>query len=64
MSSQTEKTFDCVEMKNQLQSAFERRYAGMTDDERREAMNRYLETSDDPVARKWRALASRDATVR
>jgi len=64
MSTRTEKTFDCVEMKNQLQAAMERRYAGLTDEERREAMNRYLETSDDPVARKWRALASRETTIR
>lgn len=58
------KEFDCVEMKNRIQQELEREYAGLTDEERRALRRHKLETSDDPVARKWRALASRETTIR
>lgn len=59
-----EKGFDCVEMKNRIQQELEREYAGLTEEERRERIRHELETSDDPVARKWRSLATRETTIR
>ena len=49
-----EKTFDCVEMKNRIQAEIARENEGLTDDERRARLRHELETSDDPLARKWR----------
>jgi len=57
----TQKTFDCVQIKNAAQERIEQEFAGLTDAERRVAIARELETSDDPVARKWRRL---DQTAR
>lgn len=55
------KTFDCVDMKNQIQEAVEREYAGLTDDERRVRRAQELQQGDDPVSRKWRSLSKPNA---
>lgn len=50
------KAFDCVEMKNRIQESIARKNEGLTDDEVRRRRRALLETSDDPLARKWRSL--------
>ena len=50
------KTFDCVEMKNKIQARLAEEYRGLTDEERRRKIAHELASSDDPVARKWRAI--------
>ena len=52
----SKKTFDCVEMKDQIHAELAARYAGLTDEEMLRQMREALETSEDPVARKWRSL--------
>ncbi len=54
------KAFDCVEMKNDIQARHQREYAGLSDDEVRARIEQKLATSDDPVARTWRAIAKRE----
>ncbi|MCG3130715.1 MAG: hypothetical protein FLDDKLPJ_01487 [Phycisphaerae bacterium] len=49
-----EKEFDGVEMKNRIQAEIQRENEGLSDQERREKLHRELETSDDPLSRKWR----------
>ncbi len=53
------KAFDCVEMKNKLQEAMLREYAGLNDAQRRKKMQNWLETSDDLIALKWRKLMAK-----
>ena len=50
------KTFDCVEMKDRIQAQLANEYRGLTDEEKRRRIADELATSDDPVARKWRAV--------
>jgi len=52
----SKKAFDCVEFKRELQRKLARRYKGMTWDQRIAAMQRRLETSDDPFVKRWRSL--------
>jgi len=54
------KEFDCVEMKNAIQARLRKRYRGLSDEEVRRRIAHRLETSDDPIARKWREI---EATV-
>jgi hypothetical protein len=50
------KTFDCVEMKNAIQAQQRREWKGLSDEEMRRRIQKRLQTSDDPLARKWRRL--------
>jgi len=50
------KSFDCVAMKDAIQEHLARKYAGMAPSERWKAVEEWLATSDDIVARKWRSL--------
>lgn len=52
------KSFDCVEMKNQIQAKLleERRLLGDREFERRQ--RQWLESSGEPLARWWRSLRS------
>lgn len=54
------KSFDCVEMKNEIQTRHARENAGLTDEEVFSRIAERLATSDDPIARKWRAIGERD----
>jgi len=49
-----QKDFDCVELKDRIQAQIREEYRGLTDEQRRERIRTALETSDDPVSRKWR----------
>lgn len=51
------KEFDCVEMKNRIQEKLRQENAGLTDEEIQNRFRHFLETSDDPVAQKWREIA-------
>jgi len=53
------KTFDCVEMKRRVQLELARENEGLTDEEQRARITRELASADDPVSRKWRALAEK-----
>ena len=55
------KDFDCVEMKNAIQARRRQQYEGLSDEEVRKRIDAELATSDDPVARKWRKIAEREA---
>jgi len=57
------KDFDCVAMKNAAQAKLRSDFAGMTDDEEREAITRELGASDGLVARKWRRVLQQHETV-
>ncbi len=48
------KPFDCLEMKNRIHAQLAEQDAGLTDDQRRERIERDLMTSDDEIARWWR----------
>ncbi len=48
-------------MKDELQAKVRERYAGMSDDEMLARINERLETSDDPLAQKWRKLKDMSA---
>lgn len=48
------KSFDCVEMKREAQAKVEAKYAGLSERERHERLDRELATAGDPLARWWR----------
>ena len=48
------KPFDCVEMKRAIQQKHAREYAGMTNDEIAQHIQRKLATSDNPAAQWFR----------
>jgi hypothetical protein len=58
------KAFDCVSMKEAIQSLHAKEYAGMTPDEVRRRVEHKLATSDHPAVVWWRAVSSRDAQLR
>ena len=58
----TEKTFDCVKMKNEIQDALYRERKGMSGAQVRRAIQRNLATSSAPVARLWRRLNKEQAS--
>lgn len=58
-----EEPFDCVEMKNRIQSKLLREYEGLTAEEERRKRLRKLETADSPAARLWQAACKRKATA-
>lgn len=56
-----QKAFDCVEMKNRIQQDMLKRFEGRGNDEIRQAIRNELQTSDHPLAQKWRALKKEDS---
>ena len=59
----TKKTFDCVEMKNAIQARHRQEFEGLSDEEVRRRITERLATSDDVVARKWRAIVRAQQTT-
>ena len=59
----TEKTFDCVKMKNDIQASLYRERKGMSQDQVRKAIERNLATSSTPIAKMWRRLAAAQKTT-
>ncbi len=53
------KKFDCVEMKNQIQSEMMKECEGLSEAEILERRRIQMETSDDPLAKKWRQLGAK-----
>jgi len=45
------KTFDCVQMKNEIQAKLRKEFEGMTDEEIRNKLMRDIKQSDTPFAR-------------
>jgi hypothetical protein len=56
----TQKKFDCVKMKDEIQARLLAEYRGLSDEEITRRIHRKLEASDSPVARWWRAIVARD----
>ena len=54
-----EKTFDCVEMKRQIQARLLEETERLGEEEVFRRHRQWLETSDDPLARWWRLLGSK-----
>jgi hypothetical protein len=52
------KTFDCVRMKNEIQTKLLRQYAGLSDEQRAALIERELAVSASPVAKLWRRLTA------
>ncbi|MBN1671942.1 MAG: hypothetical protein JXR37_12965 [Kiritimatiellae bacterium] len=52
----TAKSFDCVQMKNDIQKKAHARRAGMTETQRLADMNKQLESSGSPMAKLWREI--------
>ena len=50
------KTFDCVEMKREIQARLAEKYKGMSDEERFTQLKCELMTSDDTIAKWWRKV--------
>ena len=48
------KSFDCVQMKNEIQAKLYARRAGMTEAQRRADIEQQLESSNSPIAKWWR----------
>ena len=52
----TAKTFDCVQMKDEIQARLAKRRRGMTDAEIRSEIRANLAASENPIAKLWRAI--------
>ncbi|MGD0517296.1 MAG: hypothetical protein ABSA26_07135 [Thermoguttaceae bacterium] len=52
------KSFDCVQMKYELQARMAKKYEGLTDEEIARRRREWLEKSDDPLAKWWRSIPS------
>ena len=50
------KTFDCVEMKRQIQAERTKEFAGLSDDEAAQRMHENLMTSENPAAQWYRRV--------
>jgi len=57
-----EKTFDCVQIKNEAQAALRRDLAGLSAEERRARIAHELDTSNNAAAVKWRSLQKRQVS--
>lgn len=51
-----QKTLDCVQMKNEIQSRLIKEREGMSDAEIEKAMEKKLKTSQSPAAQLWRLI--------
>lgn len=54
------KTFDCVEMKNRIQSQLLKKWDGKTDAQIRREIYQELQNSKSTVAQFWRKIRSKD----
>lgn len=52
--------FDCVALKNEIQSRMLHEFEGMSDEEQRLTVKQELATSENAVARKWRACRNEE----
>ncbi len=52
--SKRQKQFDCVEFKNKLQAHVREKNAGLTPEEAAARVTKWIEESDDSLARHWR----------
>jgi len=52
------KTFDCVDMKNTIQTALRRERTGMSEEDVRTMVQEELATGDDMLSRLWQSLCS------
>jgi hypothetical protein len=59
----TEKEFDCVEMKNAIQRRLQRRRRGMSTDEFVADMDKSIAESDSPIATWWNQRKKKPRTV-
>ena len=50
------KSFDCVEMKNEIQAKLRKECEGLSESEIARRRQQWLETSDSPVAKWWRSM--------
>ncbi|NOT00592.1 MAG: hypothetical protein HOP29_08195 [Phycisphaerales bacterium] len=50
------KSFDCVEMKREIQESLPQDYPGLPPEEQYRQIVRDLNAADDPIAAKWSAL--------
>lgn len=57
------KTFDCVQMKNELQASLAKKYEGLSDQEIARRRKEWLETSDNPLAKWWRSIPASPVSV-
>lgn len=53
-----DKKFDCLKMKDEIQAKMMDEFAGLTEEERRQRIREELETSNDPLAKKWRSMSN------
>ena len=60
----TGKKFDCVAMKNKIQTSLNREWKGLSDKEIRERITYDLIHANDPVSQKWRSLVKREKRLR
>jgi hypothetical protein len=59
----SEKAFDCLKMKDDIQASLSKKWAGLTDDEIRERMYRELDSAEDVVAQWWRSIGQTEQAV-
>jgi len=50
------KTFDCVQMKDEIQARLRAEWQGLTEEEIRAKVPEHLETSDSSIAKWWRSV--------
>jgi hypothetical protein len=53
-----DKQFDCVEMKNAIQTQLRKEHEGLSDEQIIRRRREWLQTSDDPLAKWWRAIGA------
>jgi hypothetical protein len=56
----TAKTFDCVQMKDEIQAGLRAEWQGLTEEEIRDKVQKHLATSDSDVAKWWRSIETQD----
>jgi hypothetical protein len=54
--------FDCVALKDAIQDRMREEFAGLSDEEQRDKIQRELATSDSIAARKWRMCRDAETT--
>ena len=59
----TEKDFDCLKMKDEIQTKLRKEWQGLTDEQIRERIRHDLDTSEEPLAVWWRGVSSRRAAT-
>ncbi len=59
----TEKDFDCLKLKDEIQAKLRKEWQGLTDEQIRERIRHDLDTSEEPLAVWWRDVTSRRAAA-